>query len=167
MTQELWKYSVCTSQQSPYYTSLLNQLNQSLVHDILHNICSVNVRRKNWRKTRKKEGRKEEKGRLEGMCHSADGHSGCKFRAWSPEPKCQKGSPCFFVVWRCQKNFTSSVDGPFHLQPQAQEAGDMKVSLESHGSFPVVLQYRTDVMAAAWKNDDQSICIHFWLTVKA
>ena len=83
------------------------------------------------------------------------------FKSGSPKPKCQKGSPCTFAILRCHKNFSSSVHGPFHLQSQAQEGGDMEVSLESHGSFPIAPQYRTDVMAAAWKNDDQSISMHF------
>jgi len=53
------------------------------------------------------------------------------------------------------------VDGPFHLQSQAQEARDVEMSLESHGSFATAPYYRTDVMAEAWKNDDQSVSMHF------
>lgn len=83
------------------------------------------------------------------------------FKSESPKPKHQRGSPCLFVIQKWQKNFSSSVDGPFHLQSQAQEARDVEMSLESYGSFATAPYYRTDVMAEAWKNDDQSVSMHF------
>lgn len=62
-----------------------------------------------------------------------------------------------FVIQRSQKNFSFSVDGPFHLQSQAREAGDVEMSLESHGSFSRVLQSRTSIIAVARKNGNQTL----------
>lgn len=62
------------------------------------------------------------------------------FKSGVPKPKCKKGSPCPCVIQGSEKNFSpSGVDGPLHLQSEAQEAGDVGIGLESHGSFPLVL----------------------------
>lgn len=85
------------------------------------------------RKIKKKKGRKEFVAALMDTLAAS-------FKSGVSKPKCKKGSPCLCVIQRSEKNFSSSgVDGPPYLQSGAQEAGDVGISLDRHGSFPLVL----------------------------
>lgn len=86
-----------------------------------------------WWKEKKKKGGKELVAVLMDTLAAS-------FKSGVPKPKCKKGSPCPCVIRGSEKNFRSpGVDGPLHLQSEAQVAGDVGISLVNHGFSPFIL----------------------------
>lgn len=88
------------------------------------------------RPERRKEGRC--KGRWEGMCHKAHGYSGCKFKP-DPRAKMSERSPLCFLLSRDVRR-TSPLQWMAHFTAiTVDRKQGHEMSLESHGSSPVVL----------------------------